>query len=135
MRGKEEFNKLPTIAAEDYNLSQSKVWEVCQQMSVFKEAEDDLRKALSQIHFPANKLQDLSYQDVAWLINAYHTPSAADVKARQDSGQKDINGYMLKFKKKTILMNIPAERKNFIKTLSKLMSMTLENFWKARIFS
>lgn len=119
LRGKEEFNKLPTIAAEDYNLSQSKVWEVCQQMPVFKEAEDDLRKALSQIHFPANKLQDLSYQDVAWLINAYHTPSAADVKARQDSGQKDINGYMLKFKKKNNTYEYTSGKKEFYKNFIK----------------
>lgn len=119
MRGKEEFNKLPTIAAENYNLSQSKVWEVCQEMPVFKEIEGDLRKALSQIHFPANKLNDLSYQDVAWLINAYHTPSAADVKARQDSGQKDINGYMLKLKKKDNTYEYTSGKKEFYKNFIK----------------
>lgn len=96
MRGKEEFNKLPTTDAEKYDLSQSKVWEVCQEMPVFKEIEGELQKALSQIHFPADKLQDLTYQDAAWLVNAYHTPDAQEVKERQENGLSDINGFMLK---------------------------------------
>ena len=96
MRGKEEFNKLPTTDAEKYDLSQSKVWEVCQEMPVFKEIEGELQKALSQIHFPAEKLNDLTYQDVAWLVNAYHTPDAQEVKERQENGLSDINGFMLK---------------------------------------
>ncbi len=96
MRGKEEFNKLPTIDAENYDLSQSKVWKVCQEMPVFKKIEGELQKALSQIHFPAEKLNDLTYQDVAWLVNAYHTPDAQEVKERQENGLSDINGFMLK---------------------------------------
>lgn len=96
MRGKEEFNKLPTTDAEKYDLSQSKVWKVCQEMPVFKEIEGELQKALSQIHFPADKLQDLTYQDAAWLVNAYHTPDAQEVKERQENGLSDINGFMLK---------------------------------------
>lgn len=96
MRGKEEFNKLPTTDAEKYDLSQSKVWEVCQEMPVFKEIEGELQKALSQIHFPTEKLNDLTYQDVAWLVNAYHTPDAQEVKERQENGLSDINGFMLK---------------------------------------
>lgn len=96
MRGKEEFSKLPTIDAEKYDLSQSKVWKVCQEMPVFKEIEGELQKALSQIHFPADKLNDLTYQDVAWLVNAYHTPDAQEVKERQENGLSDINGFMLK---------------------------------------
>ena len=96
MRGKEEFNKLPTTDAENYDLSQSKVWEVCQEMPVFKEIESELLKALSQIHFPADKLNDLTYQDAAWLVNAYHTPDAQEVKERQENGLSDINGFMLK---------------------------------------
>lgn len=96
MRGKEEFNKLPTIDAENYDLSQSKVWKVCQEMPVFKEIEGELQKALSQIHFPTEKLNDLTYQDVAWLVNAYHTPDAQEVKERQENGLSDINGFMLK---------------------------------------
>ena len=96
MRGKEEFNKLPTTDAEKYDLSQSKVWEVCQEMPVFKKIEGELQKALSQIHFPAEKLNDLTYQDVAWLVNAYHTPDAQEVKERQENGLSDINGFMLK---------------------------------------
>ena len=96
MRGKEEFNKLPTTDAEKYDLSQSKVWKVCQEMPVFKKIEGELQKALSQIHFPAEKLNDLTYQDVAWLINAYHTPDAQEVKERQENGLSDINGFMLK---------------------------------------
>lgn len=95
MRGKEEFSKLPTIDAEKYDLSQSKVWEVCQEMPVFKEIEGELQKALSQIHFPADKLNDLTYQDAAWLVNAYHTPDAQEVKERQENGLSDINGFML----------------------------------------
>ncbi len=96
MRGKEEFNKLPTTDAEKYDLSQSKVWKVCQEMPVFKKIEGELQKALSQIHFPAEKLNDLTYQDVAWLVNAYHTPDAQEVKERQENGLSDINGFMLK---------------------------------------
>lgn len=96
MRGKEEFNKLQTIDAENYDLSQSKVWKVCQEMPVFKKIEGELQKALSQIHFPAEKLNDLTYQDVAWLVNAYHTPDAQEVKERQENGLSDINGFMLK---------------------------------------
>ncbi len=96
MRGKEEFNKLPTTDAEKYDLSQSKVWEVCQEMPVFKKIEGELQKALSQIHFPAEKLNDLTYQDVAWMVNAYHTPDAQEVKERQENGLSDINGFMLK---------------------------------------
>lgn len=96
MRGKEEFNKLQTIDAENYDLSQSKVWKVCQEMPVFKKIEGELQKALSQIHFPDEKLNDLTYQDVAWLVNAYHTPDAQEVKERQENGLSDINGFMLK---------------------------------------
>lgn len=96
MRGKEEFNKLPTTDAEKYDLSQSKVWKVCQEMPVFKKIEGELQKALSQIHFPAEKLNDMTYQDVAWLVNAYHTPDAQEVKERQENGLSDINGFMLK---------------------------------------
>lgn len=96
MRGKEEFNKLQTIDAENYDLSQSKVWKVCQEMPVFKKIEGELQKALSQIHFPTEKLNDLTYQDVAWLVNAYHTPDAQEVKERQENGLSDINGFMLK---------------------------------------
>ncbi len=116
LRGKAEFNKLPVVEAENYNLSQSKIWEVCQQIPVFKEAESDFRKSLSQIRFPNDKLQDLSYQDVAWLINAYHTPSAAEVKARQESGLKDINGYMFKNKNGVYISEKKEFYKNFIKT-------------------
>lgn len=96
MRGKEKFNQLPTIDAENYDLSQSKVWKVCQEMPVFKKIEGELQKALSQIHFPTEKLNDLTYQDVAWLVNAYHTPDAQEVKERQENGLSDINGFMLK---------------------------------------
>lgn len=96
MRGKEKFNQLPTTDAEKYDLSQSKVWKVCQEMPVFKKIEGELQKALSQIHFPAEKLNDLTYQDVAWLVNAYHTPDAQEVKERQENGLSDINGFMLK---------------------------------------
>ncbi len=66
---------------EDYDLSQSKVWNICKQVPQFAQLEDALSKKICAMDIPPQKIAEFTYADVAYLLNhsvASRTKSFAD---------------------------------------------------------
>lgn len=80
---------------EKYNLNESPVWNICKEVPDFADIKFDLQKALSQRNFPLNKIKDLSYVDIAYLITTQRLPNSQDVEKRQKEGKKEVDGVRL----------------------------------------
>lgn len=80
---------------KQYNLEKNEIWKICKQMPEFAEIKSDLQKALANRDYPADKISELSYADMAYLICEYRQPSAAEVKRRQKQNKNEVDGVKL----------------------------------------
>lgn len=80
---------------KQYNLGKNEIWKICKQMPEFAEIKGDLQKALANRDYPADKISELSYADMAYLICEYRQPSAAEVRRRQKQNKNEVDGVKL----------------------------------------
>ena len=55
---------------EDYDLSQSEVWNICKQVPQFAELQNNLLKRICVLDIPPQKIPELSYADISYLLNS-----------------------------------------------------------------
>lgn len=57
------------FADKDYDLSKSQIWSICKQVPQFAEFEDKIVHQLKNMKFDPAKVNNLNYEDIAYLIN------------------------------------------------------------------
>lgn len=77
---------------EQYNLQKNEIWKLCEKLPEFVEVRSDLQKALANRQFPPEKVAELTYADMAYLICEQRQSASSDVERRQKRGQNEVDG-------------------------------------------
>jgi hypothetical protein len=90
---KEVLHKgLERINPRNYNLDESPVWQICAQVPEFKKFSFELTEGLGKQGFPPEHIKDLSYSDIAYIINVEKQPTAEQQMYYQYKGVKRVDG-------------------------------------------
>ncbi len=65
---------------KQYELEKNEIWQLCEEVPEFSSFKGDLKRALVNRGFPPEKVEDLTYADIAFLINESRQADSAKVK-------------------------------------------------------
>ena len=77
--------------AEKYKLENNEIWKLCEKVPEFSAIKEDLQKALANRNFPPEKIESLTYADIAYLINEKRQADSSDVERRQKKNKKEAD--------------------------------------------
>lgn len=88
----------------EYNLADSPVWQICEQVSEFRDLKESLIKGLKRSGFPPDRIKELNYEDIAHTLCEQHPLSSKEIAQLRTAG-----------KKPTYASKIPGRRETFYK--------------------
>ncbi len=109
---------------EDYDLSQSKVWNICKQVPQFAELQDNLLKRICALDIPPQKISELSYADVSYLLNS---SVASNTKSYNDGEGIPIASDKVKYFKNLVANNETELRKSLQSYYQQKFTMQMIN--------
>ena len=77
---------------EYYHLQKNEIWKLCEKLPEFVEIKSDLQKALANRQFPPEKVAELTYADMAYLICEQRQSDSSEVERRQKRGKNEVDG-------------------------------------------
>lgn len=98
------YKGVPPVDPQTYNFNDSPVWRTCSQLPVFEELKYELGCGLAEQGFPAEKIKDLTYTDIAMIINLRRPRSSREVEDFQSKKKTVVDG-----------VKIPSGREKFFK--------------------
>lgn len=116
------------VAPERYDLRKSDIFNLCEQMDSFKEFRSNghvyslkeiVSTGLGKIGFPPERVSEIGYTDIAYIINAKLGLSAESVKKMAAQGTKSIDAVRIPSARKQYFKNMATEHKDELEVILK----------------
>ncbi len=109
-----------------YKFEESPIWSICEKSEEFRKFKFDIAKGLAREGFPPEAIKDLSYADIAYIINVEHLPTSRAEEKFQRKNIARTDGVRIKSGREAFVKKYVQEHEKDIRTLLVINKTPLE---------